>query len=191
MTSSRPSSNTPTTADLLATGAAAPSFVKACLCDAAPWTALRRRLPRAAHRRSRPVQMRGSASSRRLIGGRGLRGDRRPRLHRPRRARDRRYQVARSTPAARRSWSTTAAATRPRRSSRFPIPRARGGTCASSSSTRPTRVGRPGAPYLAVARLRGKRSAAARRRTAARLGRLMQLGVFCFPRRRSAAPTSF
>ena len=34
-----------TAADLLATGAAAPSFVKACLCDAAPWTALRRRLP--------------------------------------------------------------------------------------------------------------------------------------------------
>ena len=54
-------------------------------------------------------------------------------------------------------------------------------------------VGRPGAPYLAVARLRGKRNAAARRRTAARLEklRLMQLGVFCFPRRRSAAPTSF
>ena len=34
-----------TAADLLATGAAAPSFVKACLCDAAPWTALRLRLP--------------------------------------------------------------------------------------------------------------------------------------------------
>ena len=53
-------------------------------------------------------------------------------------------------------------------------------------------VGRPGAPYLAVARLRGKRNAAARRRTAARLEklRLMQLGVFCFPRRR-AAPASF
>ena len=48
-------------------------------------------------------------------------------------------------------------------------------------------VGRPGAPYLAVARLRGKRNAAARRRTAARLEklRLMRLGVFCFPRRRS------
>lgn len=184
-----------TAADLLATGAAAPSFVKACLCDAAPWTALRRRLP-LGHASAKPPRSNErqrffeaalsagaafAATDDRVcigLGGRAIDATAWLSQH-PGGAAVLEHYRGRDATAALIAFPHSASARRHMRQLVVYAPDAI--------------VGRPGAPYLAVARLRGKRNAAARRRTAARLEklRLMQLGVFCFPRRRSAAPTSF
>ena len=183
-----------TAADLLATGAAAPSFVKACLCDAAPWTALRRRLPlgRASAKPPRSNERQRffeaalsagaafAATDDRVcigLGGRAIDATAWLSQH-PGGAAVLEHYRGRDATAALIAFPHSASARRHMRRLVVYAPDAI--------------VGRPGAPYLAVARLRGKRSAAARRRTAARLEklRLMQLGVFCFPRRR-AAPASF
>ena len=177
--------------DLLALGAAAPSFVQACLCDAAPWTALRlllsrqrspKRPPRTdARQRFWETALTAGATFAATddrvcigLGGRAIDATSMLASH-PGGAAVLEHYRGRDATAALVAFPHSAAARRHMRQLVVYAPDAI--------------VGRPGAPYLAAMRLRGTRSAAARRRTAARLEklRLMQLGVFLRPRPTTAA----